>query len=75
MADHMEPPAPAGQGGSVMEKAIFAAAPLFGEVVVRLTHQKEITEIPENFYLSPEQAKALSKALAKAARAAEKTEA
>jgi hypothetical protein len=56
-----------------MENALFAAAPLFGDVIFRVSKLEDDTT--QTFNLSPEQAKSLAKALGKAARAAEKKEA
>ncbi len=39
MVDHMEPPAPAGQGGRVMAEAFFHATALFCDVVMRGTRR------------------------------------
>jgi hypothetical protein len=52
-----------------MEKALFAAAPMFGDVIFRVLKLEDDTT--QTFNLSPEQAKSLAKALGKAARAAE----
>jgi hypothetical protein len=55
-----------------MEKALFAAAPMCGDVIFRVLKLEDDTT--QTFNLSPEQAKSLAKALGKAARAVEKTE-
>ena len=73
MVDHMEPPAPAGQGGGVMERATFEAQAFFGDVILRVTENEH--EPPLHFCLPYAQAKALVKSLTKAARALEKPKA
>jgi len=56
-----------------MIPALFKAQAFFGEVALRVIVEGEGENL--NLSISPEQAKALSKALGKAARAAEKNEA
>ena len=56
-----------------MAEIYFKAQAFFGEVALRSLVEGE--EAPQTLMLSPEQAKALAKALGKAARAAEKKEA
>ena len=68
MADHMEPPAPAGKGGGLMVQ--IQAASVFDEVCLRV-----ISETGTVFYdLSPLVAKLLARQLLKAARVSEKME-
>ena len=56
-----------------MAQIFFKAQAFFGEVALRSLVEGE--EGPQTLMLSPDQARALAKALTKAARAAEKTEA
>jgi hypothetical protein len=56
-----------------MEKGVFAAAPLFEDVILRMVPHE--SGIPSAFVISPAQARALAKSLTKAARAVEKRQA